>query len=179
MRRPSLVQAGNPGTPATPPNQSLALEASGRGPLPASPRSCVAHQLAERRRTSVDGSHCYMNLARSPAARPIAAARSRRASSTLRVARISVLPGSRGGRESSGIPKGVGPHSFRHYFATRLIHQGASVKRVQLALGHATPTITLNTYLGEWPDTDQETSAIMDAALGQVPRMCPPAGRLR
>ena len=27
-------------------------------------------------------------------------------------------------------------------------------------------------------DTDQETSAIMDAAFGQVPRMCPPAGRL-
>ena len=42
----------------------------------------------------------------------------------------------------------------------------------------ATPTITLNTYVGEWPDTDQETSAIMDAALGQVPRMCPPAKRL-
>ena len=39
----------------------------------------------------------------------------------------------------------------------------------------ATPlhSITLNTYVGEWPDTDQETSAIMDAVLGQVPRMCP------
>jgi RimJ/RimL family protein N-acetyltransferase len=35
------------------------------------------------------------------------------------------------------------------------------------------------TYLGEWPDADQETSVIMDAALGQVPRMCPPAERLR
>jgi integrase len=64
---------------------------------------------------------------------------------------------------------------------TELSHHslvGASVKCVQLALGHATPTITLNTYVGEWPDTDQETSTIMDAALGQVPRMCPPAGRL-
>jgi integrase len=76
-----------------------------------------------------------------------------------------------------GIPAGVGLHSLRHYFATRLIHQGASVKRVQLALGHATPTITLNTYVGEWPDTDQETSAIMDAALGRVPRMCPRVAR--
>lgn len=44
-----------------------------------------------------------------------------------------------------------------------------------LALGQATPIITLNTYVGEWPDPDQETSTIMDAALGQVPRMCPPA----
>ena len=43
---------------------------------------------------------------------------------------------------------------------------------------HATPTITLNTYVGEWPDTDQETSAIVDEVLGQVPRMCPPAGQL-
>jgi len=51
--------------------------------------------------------------------------------------------------------------------------------RVRLALGHATPRITLNTCVGEWPDTGQETSAIMDAALGQVPRMRPPAGRLR
>jgi integrase len=82
-------------------------------------------------------------------------------------------------RKQRGFPKGVGPHCLRHYFTTRLIHQGAGVKRVQLAPGHATPTTPLNTYVGEWPDTDQETSAIMDAALGQVPRMCPPAGRLR
>jgi integrase len=79
---------------------------------------------------------------------------------------------------AAGFPKGVGLHSLRHYFATRLIHQGASVKRVQLDLGHSTSTITLNTYVGEWPDTDQETSTIMDAALGQVPRLCPRAGRL-
>lgn len=54
-----------------------------------------------------------------------------------------------------------------------MIHSGASVKRVQLALGHSTPTITLNTYVGEWPDTDRETRSIVDAALGSVPRMCP------
>jgi integrase len=45
----------------------------------------------------------------------------------------------------AGIPKGTGLHSLRHYFAPRLIHSDASVKRVQLALGHSTPTITLNT----------------------------------
>ena len=76
---------------------------------------------------------------------------------------------------AAGFPKGIGLHSLRHYFATRLIHNGASVKRVQLALGHSTPTITLNAYVGECPDTDQEISTIMDAAFGQVPRMCPPA----
>jgi integrase len=81
--------------------------------------------------------------------------------------------------QAAGLPEGVALHSLRHYFATRLIHNGASVKRVRLALGHSAPTITLNTYVGEWPDTDQETSAIMDAALGQVPRMCLPAVRHR
>jgi len=83
---------------------------------------------------------------------------------------------------SAGIPKGNGVHTLRHYFATRLIHNGASVKRVQLALGHSSPTITLNTYVGEWPDTDSETRSIIDAALGSVPRMCPvplPGGKVR
>jgi len=35
-----------------------------------------------------------------------------------------------------------------------------------------------NTYVREWPDAEQEASAIMGAALGQVPWMCPLAGRL-
>lgn len=79
---------------------------------------------------------------------------------------------------AAGIPKGTGLHCLRHYFATLLIHDGASVKRVQLALGHSNPMITLNTYVGEWPDTDQETSTIVDATLGLVPSMCPqPASR--
>lgn len=83
---------------------------------------------------------------------------------------------------SAGISKGSGVHTLRHYFATRLIHNGASVKRVQLALRRSSPTITLNTYVGEWPDTDSETRSIIDAALGSVPRMCPvplPGGKVR
>ena len=74
----------------------------------------------------------------------------------------------------AGVPKGTGLHCLRHYFATLLIHNGASVKRVQLALGHSTPMITLNTYVGEWPDTDERTRSIVDAALGDVPCLCPP-----
>ena len=57
--------------------------------------------------------------------------------------------------------------------ATLLIHNGASVKTVQLALGHATPTITLDTYVGEWPEAYEKTRTIVDGALGDVPRMCP------
>ena len=73
----------------------------------------------------------------------------------------------------AGIPKGTGLHCLRHYFATLLIHHGAGVKRVQLALGHSTPMITLNTYAGEWPDTDDHARAIVDSALGDVPCVCP------
>jgi integrase len=65
----------------------------------------------------------------------------------------------------AGLPKGFGYHGLRHYFATVLIHGGASVKTVQLALGHTTPTITLNTYVGHWPDSIDTTRTLIDAAL--------------
>lgn len=71
------------------------------------------------------------------------------------------------------IPPGTGLHCPRHYFATLLIHHGAGVKRVQLALGYSTPMITLNTYAGEWPDTDDHERTIVDSALGSVPSVCP------
>jgi hypothetical protein len=48
-----------------------------------------------------------------------------------------------------------------------LIHAGASVKTVQLALGHSTPTVTLNTYVHEWPDVLDRTRSLIDSALGQ------------
>ncbi|WP_119728380.1 tyrosine-type recombinase/integrase [Thermomonospora amylolytica] len=79
-----------------------------------------------------------------------------------------------------GLPPRTGLHCLRHYFATLLIHSGANVKTVQLALGHSTPMITLNEYVGEWPDLEERTRAIVDKALGavprtsSVPRLCPP-----
>ncbi|HUK69185.1 MAG TPA: hypothetical protein VLW50_10615 [Streptosporangiaceae bacterium] len=53
---------------------------------------------------------------------------------------------------------------------------GARVKRVRLALGHSTPMVTLNTYVGEWPDTGEQTRTIIDPALGDVPRVRPSPG---
>jgi integrase len=50
-----------------------------------------------------------------------------------------------------------------------LIHNGAAVKTVQLALGHSSPMITLNTYAHEWPDTLNRTRALVDAALVRRP----------
>lgn len=81
-------------------------------------------------------------------------------------------------RDASGMParvgqQSIGIHTLRHYFATLLIHRGASVKTVQLALGHSTPMITLNEYVGEWPEPHEKTRSIVDAALGNVPHLCP------
>lgn len=64
------------------------------------------------------------------------------------------------------VPQGFGLHGLRHYFATALIHAGASVKTVQLALEHSTPTTTLEQYVHEWPDALDRTRNIMQTALG-------------
>jgi integrase len=64
------------------------------------------------------------------------------------------------------LPPRTGYHALRHYFATLLIFGGASVKTVQLALGHSSPMITLNTYVGLWPDQIDRTRTLVDDALG-------------
>ena len=65
-----------------------------------------------------------------------------------------------------GLPEKTGYHALRHYFATLLIFAGANVKTVQLALGHSSPTITLDTYVGLWPDQVDRTRTLVDDALG-------------
>ena len=67
--------------------------------------------------------------------------------------------------EEAGLPKGFGLRDLRHYHATLLIYGGANVKTVQMALGHSTPTVTLNTYLGYWPDMLDRTRTLVDDAL--------------
>lgn len=70
---------------------------------------------------------------------------------------------------AAGLAERTGYHSLRHYFATLLIHAGASVKTVQMALGHSTPTVTLNAYVGLWPDQIDRTRNLVDEALGTAP----------
>jgi integrase len=79
-------------------------------------------------------------------------------------------------RATVGLPPRWGFHGLRHYYATLLIHAGASVKTVQLALGHSTPTITLNEYVHEWPDALDRTRALVDGALGKPETAATPAG---
>lgn len=45
-------------------------------------------------------------------------------------------------------------HDFRHFFASALIHSGVPVPAVQQAMGHASPSTTLEVYSHIWPGSD-------------------------
>ncbi|MFJ8308765.1 MULTISPECIES: tyrosine-type recombinase/integrase [unclassified Streptomyces] len=63
-------------------------------------------------------------------------------------------------------------HDLRHFFASALIAGGASVKQVQLVLGHASAVITLRTYAHLWPGEEDRTRTVMDAVLGGLRTGC-------
>lgn len=48
-------------------------------------------------------------------------------------------------------------HDLRHFYASGLIAAGCDVVMVQHALGHSSPTITLNTYSHLWPKAEDRT----------------------
>lgn len=60
-----------------------------------------------------------------------------------------------------------GWHTLRHTYASALIHAGLSVRAVQARLGHASATETLDTYAHLWPDSDDDTRAAVELALGE------------
>ena len=66
----------------------------------------------------------------------------------------------------AGAPPGTCFHDLRHYYASLLISQGASIKTVQQRLGHASAMVTLDIYGHLWPDADDQTRAAVDAVLG-------------
>lgn len=65
----------------------------------------------------------------------------------------------RGIRARAGLPASVTLHTLRHTFASNLIASGCDVVTVQRALGHAQPSITLNTYAHLWPSAEDRTRA--------------------
>jgi integrase len=56
-------------------------------------------------------------------------------------------------------------HTLRRFYASALSAGGASVKRVQMVLGHASPMITLRTYGRLRPGDDDRTRSTIDAVL--------------
>lgn len=66
--------------------------------------------------------------------------------------------------------KEFNPHSLRHFFASGLIAAGCDVVTVQKALGHKSPSVTLDTYSHLWPNAADRTRAasasLMENVLG-------------
>ena len=48
-------------------------------------------------------------------------------------------------------------HDLRHYYASGLINENCDVVTVQRALGHSSPSVTLNTYSHLWPNANDRT----------------------
>ncbi|MFD5446207.1 tyrosine-type recombinase/integrase [Streptomyces tendae] len=81
----------------------------------------------------------------------------------------------REGRKPVELPHMV-THDLRHFYASALIAGGASVKQVQLVLGHASAVITLRIYAHLWPGEEDRTRAVMDAVLGGLRTGCGQVG---
>lgn len=76
-----------------------------------------------------------------------------------RISRVSVFKFIKKLCESCGIRKNVSPHTFRHSFATHLVHGGADLRAVQEMLGHESITTTeIYSHL----DKDYLRSAIIE-----------------
>lgn len=59
---------------------------------------------------------------------------------------------------SAGV-EGISPHDYRHFYASGLIRSGLDPVSVARAMGHASPTITLNIYGHLFPDAADRTRA--------------------
>jgi integrase len=57
-------------------------------------------------------------------------------------------------------------HDMRHYYASRLIRQGASIVLVSRLLGHSRPSITSDVYAHEFADADDLARTLAGAAFG-------------
>jgi integrase len=71
-------------------------------------------------------------------------------------------------RCSRACMSGVRFHDLRHSHATDLLRAGVPVKVVSERLGHASITITLNTYAHVLPDMQDEAARQTDAILARV-----------
>nr|WP_239522904.1 tyrosine-type recombinase/integrase [Geodermatophilus normandii] len=77
---------------------------------------------------------------------------------------------------AAGTP-GLHLHALRHFYASGLIAAGCDVVTVQRALGHRSPSTTLDTYAHLWPSAEDPTrdgaAGLADLVLG------PPADQSR
>jgi integrase len=69
----------------------------------------------------------------------------------------------------SGVREDMRFHDLRHTCATLLLGRGVNAKVVSEMLGHASITITLNTYSHVLPDMQDTAADAMEAALEGTP----------
>ncbi|MFT4233425.1 MAG: site-specific integrase [Microbacterium sp.] len=74
----------------------------------------------------------------------------------------------RGIREATALPDEYTLHDLRHFYASALIASGCDVVTVQRALGHKTPSITLNTYAHLWPTAEDRTRSAATDLMREV-----------
>ncbi|MBF6671533.1 site-specific integrase [Glutamicibacter sp. FBE19] len=67
------------------------------------------------------------------------------------------------------VPEGLWVHDLRHTAASWLVRSGASVKAVQRQLGHATASITLDTYAGLFDQDLDDLSSRLELMIRPVP----------
>lgn len=71
-------------------------------------------------------------------------------------------------------------HSLRHFFASGLISAGCDVVTVQRALGHSSPSITLDVYSHLWPKAEDRTrsaaTGLMESVFGAAAANVRPTG---
>jgi integrase len=66
----------------------------------------------------------------------------------------------------SGVREDLRFHDLRHTCATLLLREGVNAKVVSEMLGHASITITLNTYSHVLPDMQDSAADAMEVVLG-------------
>jgi integrase len=69
--------------------------------------------------------------------------------------------------KAAKLPAGTTPHTLRHSFASLSVAEGADVKTLQAAMGHATATMTLDVYTDLFPARIGEVAS----ALGRAREM--------
>ncbi|MER7574898.1 tyrosine-type recombinase/integrase [Streptomyces sp. NPDC126514] len=68
------------------------------------------------------------------------------------------------------VPEKCTLHSLGDFYASCLIEKNASVKVVQVRLGHSKPSITLDKYTGLWPTGEDMTADATESVLGEIPQ---------
>lgn len=71
-------------------------------------------------------------------------------------------------RIAVGLPDGTKFHALRHTYASLLIAANESPKVIQVRLGHSSITETMDTYGHLYPNSEESTRTVIDAALAGV-----------